>query len=257
MPIAAVIGGGASLGSAWLGYKAAGQAADAQMQAAMNAQQYQMAIYSQTKKDFQPYMDQGKAATASLADLYGLSGKGAQGVNSAFKAFTNLPAYQFPYQQGLRALNFNLSAQGRQQSGAEARETQQFGQGLASQYMMSNYVNPLMSMSSQGQGAASSLGQIGVGTGKNVGDSMQAYGQAQAGGYMGQANALAGGLNNASQWLGMYSMMNPMGGGGAKPPMSLAPPGMSYSSYGFMPNYPGMSGGQPGRPYAGMPSWQG
>lgn len=226
MPTGALIAGGigaaGSLGSAYISSNAAQNAASQQVAAQTQALDFQKQVYQNNQTNLQPWIGTGNNALYSLASLYGLptpnnpSG-GAQATNSAFQAFTQLPSYQFPFQQGSLALSDALNAQGKQQSGAQARETQQFGQGLASQYLMSNYVNPLMQLSGQGQGAASSLAGYGVQSGNQIGSTLGNIGTAQAAGTVGSANAYSGALNNTTNSLGLYSALaygGNQGGGG-------------------------------------------
>lgn len=244
MPIGATIGAVGALGSAGIGAYAASSAADKQAAAANQALAFQKTVYNQNQSNLSPFMNNGTNAMYSLASLYGLptpnnpSG-GAGSTNAAWDAFTNLPAYQFPLQQGNLALDRQLNAQGRQMSGAQLRETQQFGQGLASQYMMSNYVNPLMSMAGQGQNAASSLANSNVASGAQVGNSYGNLGQAQAAGIMGTGNALSAGVNGAGSNLALYSALSNGGSsyggssyGGFNSPGSSIPGSLGATSFG-------------------------
>lgn len=193
MPIGATISAVGAIGAAGIG--AAGSIYGSNKQAAALK-----AAQAQAQANMAPFMDFGKSAMSSLADLYGFGKGGAGGISDAFTQFTKLPAYQFPLQQGLLALTRKLNAEGRNMSGAELRETTQFGEGLASQYMMQNYVNPLTQFAQLGSNAAGGL------TTQNSNLAGQ-YGTAQASGIMGATNALAGGMNNASSNLALYSML--------------------------------------------------
>lgn len=227
MPVAAGISAAAGLGSAAIGYFGAQSAADKQAQAAANALDFQKQVYAQNQNNVAPWINTGGKAAYSLADLYGLGPNGTQGINDAFDKFTQLPAYQFPLQQGMLALTRNLNAQGKNMSGAQLREAQQFGQGLASTYMMSNYVSPLQQMSQLGQGAASSLASSNNQSAQQIGNSFGNIGAAQASGIVGGTNALTGGITGAGNSLALLSYMGKNGGGTA-----------GVSSYGG-----GMTGG--------------
>lgn len=215
MPVGAAIGAIGSIGAAGIGAYGANKAAGKQAAALQAAQ-------AQAQANMAPFMDFGKRAMSSLSDLYGLGANGAAGISDAFKAFTQLPAYQFPLQQGLQALTRKLNAEGRNMSGAELRETTQFGEGLASQYMMQNYVNPLTQFAQLGGNAASGL------TTQNSNLAGQ-VGTAQASGIMGMTNAIGGGINNASSNLALYSML------GRNP--------SSYAGGGSMVQAPSPNGG--------------
>lgn len=215
MPIGATISAVGAIGAAGIGAYGANKAAGKQAAALQAAQ-------AQAQANLSPYMNFGKSAMSSLSDLYGLGPNGAGGIPDAFNKFTQLPAYQFPLQQGMLALTRKLNAEGRNMSGAELRETTQFGEGLASQYMMQNYVNPLTQFAQLGGNAAAGLTTANSNLAGQIGT-------AQASGVMGMTNALAGGVNNASSNLALYSMM------GRNP--------SSYASGGNMVQAPSPNGG--------------
>lgn len=210
MPTGALIGG-ASVATSLIGSSAAKKASAQQAAAAEQSLALQRQIYQQNQTNNQGFIDFGKGAATSLSQLYGLSTPdnpgGAQSVNQGFEAFTKLPAFQFPYQQGLRALTMKLNAEGRGQSGAEAKETQQFGQGLASTYMMQNYVNPLSNFADLGARTAGNLANSSTMAGKNMGDATMGIGAAQAAGTVGSANAITGGINSGTSNLLFYSQL--------------------------------------------------
>lgn len=227
MPVGAAIGAVGSIASAGIGYMGAKNAANEQAKAAQNALNFQKEVYASNKANLQPWIGTGTNAMYSLASLYGLptpNNPGGGGTNQAWEAFKNLPAYTFPFEQGNLALSRQLNAQGRQQSGAQARASQQFGQGLASQYLMSNYVNPLMQLSGQGQSAAGNLANVGTAAGNQVGQSYGNIGAANASGIVGGTNALMGGINNLATYSALanngmggsstYSLSGPSWGGG-------------------------------------------
>lgn len=251
LALSAGIGGAGALGSALIGSNAAGKASRAQMDAANNALSFQKGVYESNKGNLQPWINNGSNAMYSLASLYGLPTPqnpqgGAAGVNAGWEAFKGLDAYKFPFEQGNLALERQLNAQGRTQSGAQARATQQFGQGLASQYMMSNYVNPLMQMSGQGQQAAGALAGYGNQSAQQIGNSFGNFGTAQASGIMGQGNAMAGGVNGLSNSLQLYSMLAQNNKGGSSSPTYSGGGGGGYQptdGWGNALNN-GWSGGQ-------------
>lgn len=280
MPIAAGISAVGSLGAAGIGAYSSLTASGQQAQAAANALAFQQQVYqtNQTNvanqqatntSNLSPYTNTGQSALYSLASLYGLPTPGnptggGSSTNAAYQAFTNLPAYQFPLQQGNLALSDQLNAQGLTQSGAQARETQQFGQGLASQYLMSNYVSPLMSLAGSGQNAAttltnansnltSSLAGSNVQSGNSVGTSYGNIGTAQAAGTMGVGNALSAGLTGASSNLALYSALANGGSsyssGGFNSPGSAVPGALGATSFG------GISGPQPLSGQSSLPSY--
>lgn len=219
MPVAGAIGGSALIGagaSIWSSHK--------QSQAAKRALDFQKGAYEESRGNLSPFIDTGKGAFSSLARLYGLGPEGEQGVDKGFDAFKNLQAYKFPFEQGMLALTRQGNAGGRALSGAQLRAGAQFGSGLASQYMMGNYVDPLMRMSGIGAGAAGTLAGAGRGFSSDIGGTMMGKGMADASGIMGAGNAAGGGLTGLG--LLQYLGKNPSGARGA-----TGSSGGSYSSY--------------------------
>ena len=119
------------------------------------------------------------------------------------KLLSNLPGYQFQLQQGSQAVDQNLAARGLLQSGAAGKELTQFGQGLASNYA-TQYIAGLQSMAGLGQTAAAQTGAFGANAANQIGGNMLYGGNAQASGYVGQANAINSGLSNLAGIYGRY-----------------------------------------------------
>lgn len=71
--------GGATVGSALIGANAAGDAADAQSQAAAQSDATQRYMYDQTREDNAPFRETGIAANNQLAYLLGLDGSSGSG----------------------------------------------------------------------------------------------------------------------------------------------------------------------------------
>src|ERR1700680_179516 len=192
MPIGASVAiAGGSIGSALIG----SSAADKQAQSAANALSLQQQMFNKTQANFQPYLNTGKAATYSLASLYGLPGADGTVKPPDFSAFTNSPDYKFALDQGNLGLSRYENASGLALSGGALKDISQFNQGLATQ-QFGNYFSRLMSLSTQGQNAASNAaGSAGNFSGQ-MNNSLQAQGQAQGSGIVGSANALTGGINS-------------------------------------------------------------
>ena len=140
----------------------------------------------------------------------------------------NNPQYQFLLKQGQQALDRSAAARGMGYSGAQMKAAQQFGQGLASQQydneynraakeyfnkydqaanQFGNYYNRLAALAQGGQQAATTASQLGGQYSQNVGGTLGTLsgqlqnnigqlGNARASGYIGQANAITGGLQN-------------------------------------------------------------
>lgn len=227
MPIGAVIGGvvgaAGSVGSALIGSSAAQKASSQQVAQEQQALNTQVAAQNEATATLAPYNDIGTGAAQQLANLYGISyaaqgngqgstsstgvvtpansnaansSAGGQGVeNAALANFTNTPDYQFAFQQGNKALDASLAANGQYFSGTQLQASQQFGQGLASQ-QYGNYYNRLLSLAQLGaQTGTSSAGNT-LAAANSQANTTQAIGQSQAAGTIGSASALAGGVGS-------------------------------------------------------------
>jgi hypothetical protein len=148
------------------------------------------------------------------------------------------PGYQFMLQQGMQALKNNQAAMGSMGSGEALKAMSNYAQGAASgeygnaynRYVnnQTNLYNRLAGISGTGQNTASNLGQAATATGQGVATTQQAYGNALAGGIMGQnyytqtglgqlANSFApgGGMSNMFSGGGFGSLFGGGGGGGS------------------------------------------
>lgn len=114
---------------------------------------------------------------------------------------SNLPGYQFQKQQGNEAVQRNLAAAGLLQSGAAGKALDQYGQGLASNYA-TQYVNGLQSLAGLGQTSVANTGVLGANTANQIGSNQIYAGNAQASGYVGQANAINSGLSGLTGFAG-------------------------------------------------------
>ena len=144
------------------------------------------------------------------------------------------PGYAFRLSEGQKALDRQAAARGGLISGGALRAATRYGQEMGSQEYgnafnryqtnRANQLQPLGSLMSSGQAAASNqagqAGQYGV----NAGNLMTQAGQATAAGQMGAANSLASGLggaasayqqqSNFNNWLARQSRVPPAYTGG-------------------------------------------
>ena len=157
--------------------------------------------------------------------------------------FLNSPQYQFLQKQGQQALDRSAAARGMGYSGAQMKAAQQFGQGLASQQydneynraakeyfnkydqargQFGDYYNRLAGIAQGGQQTAQSLGGMGGQYGQNAGGTLGSLstqlqnnigqlGNARASGYIGQANAITGGLQGITD--NLFRAASLFGGG--------------------------------------------
>ncbi len=226
--IAGGLGAGGSILSGILGSNAAEKAAQTQA-AGIQAGLAQAQQFSQQGLGLlSPYVGRGNAAGDTLASFYGLPGSTPQagGAGALPAGFTNSAAYQFPFQQGQRATNFGSGASGLLQSGAGQKALTNFGSGLASTYLMSNYINPLFSLMGSGASAAGQGAGLLSGLGQTSLSALSGVGSALGGGIVGGANALTGGItgatNSISGGIGNLALLSLLGKGGV---------GGSQSSY--------------------------
>jgi hypothetical protein len=201
-------------------------------------------MFNQTQANEAPYLAAGGNALAALQQGIGIGpGTNNSGVGSLNAPFTtaqfhNSPGYQFQLQQGENAVLSNAAATGGVNSGNTLKALTQFGQGTANQdywNAYNAYVNQqnqrfgqLQTVAGSGQNAAGNLGALGTQVGSSVGNNIVGAGNAAAAGQVGSANAIAGGINNATSGLSqnylLYSLMNGGlpggtggGGGGGSP----------------------------------------
>lgn len=201
-------------------------------------------VYGQGQTNLQPYIGAGQSALTSLLGFYGLPGGNPGGAAASFNQFTQLPAYQFPLQQGQLAINRQLAASGLTGSGAALRDASQFNQGYASTGFQS-YLTGLGGISGAGSQAAGTLLGQGNTAANTIANAYGYQGNAAANGIVGANNALTSGLQNALPYL----VGSPTGGVG----------GTSYGGGGLIgaaSNYLFNTAGGSGPGYGGSQTFQ-
>lgn len=137
------------------------------------------------------------------------------------------PGYQFRMDEGMRGVEGSAAARGGLLSGAAQKAIQKYGQGLASQEYgnaysrytndQNNTYNKLAGIVNSGQGATNQISNTAGQFAQNNANALGSLGNAQAAGYMGQANALNNGLGQAANFYQQNQLMdlirNPGGGG--------------------------------------------
>ena len=113
------------------------------------------------------------------------------------------PGYDFRFDEGTRALDRSASATGRLNSGAHERGLVRYGQDYATG-AWENLANRMASIAGLGQTSTAQTGAFGAQAGSDIGNALMAGGSARASGYIGQANAIAGGINNAGSSIFSY-----------------------------------------------------
>lgn len=249
MAVSAGIAAVASVAGGVIASSGAQSAADTQASAANRATDAQRAMFETVRSDMRPYMDAGQLGlnrlnSTNTFDDFLARYPGFQPVTP--QNVLQTPGYQFTLDQGLRAVDNTMSAQGLSGSGAQVKGAADYATGLAQgtydrqvQNNINNFTtgfnaqmggdtaryNRLMGVIGVGQGAAAQQGGFGMTAGQQIGNNLISAGNAGAAGAMGSANALAGGFNAAGSGLSqaymMNTLMNRFGAGGGGPITSV------------------------------------
>lgn len=190
--VATAIGGSAILGAASSRSAAKTQAAAADRAAELQQQQFDRQVELQT-----PFREAGVRALPELeaASRYTPFG---------MEQFQADPGYAFRLSEGQKALDRQAAARGGLISGGALKAAQRYGQEMGSQEYTNAFnryqternarLNPLQSLVGVGQTTTNQLGAAGQNYANAAGEAIGAGAQARASGYMGVANAVAGGL---------------------------------------------------------------
>jgi len=239
---AGVLGAGSSLyGSskaAEAQQAAAAQSAAAQREAADKSIAAQREMFDIGRADLAPYREGGVAAQNQLRSFLGIGGDttapgyGKYARDFGMSDFTTDPGYQFRLEQGMRALNASAAAKGMGMSGANIKGATEYGQNLGSQEYQNAFnryqtnraaqLDPLFKLYSGGQASAAgsaaqagalgqNLGQTYTGLGQGLGQAAVAGGNAQASGYLNQANAVTNALNQGMSSYAQNQYLNNLG----------------------------------------------
>jgi hypothetical protein len=117
------------------------------------------------------------------------------------------PSYSFRFQEGLKALDRQAAARSGLISGGALKAAQRYGQDFASNEFGNAY-NRLASRAGLAQTASNNMGTAAGNFGINAGNNMMAGANARASGYVGGANALAGGLTQYLNYTQNQNLMN-------------------------------------------------
>lgn len=188
----------ATLGSGLLGARSAEKAASTQADAATQAADLQQQQFERQVELQKPFREAGLRA---LGKLEGASEYTPFGMGQ----FQQDPGYAFRLAEGQKALDRQAAARGGLISGGALKAAQRYGQDMGSQEYQNAFnryqlerqarLGPLQSLAGVGQTSANTLGAAGQQYATGAGEALGAGAQARASGYMGQTNALTGGLN--------------------------------------------------------------
>lgn len=218
------VAAGTAVVSGYLGAKAAGDAADAQLQGTREQTQAQREMFAEQNRLQEPFRQAGMTGQNELMRLLGLGGDaGSMGYGSAAQPFTNQdmyrdPGYGFRVSEGVKALDRSAAARGGLLGGNQLRGVTELGQNLGSQEYQNAFnryqteraarLNPLQSLAGQGQTAANTMTSAAGQYGQNQADIAANVGNIRASGYVNQANALTGALGQATNYYTNQQMMN-------------------------------------------------
>ena len=152
--------------------------------------------------------------------LYGLLTKQFTGAD-----LQNDPGYQFGLQQGQRALDNRLAANGNYYSGSAIKQAARYNQDYAGtkfneawnrdQTAKGNMLNNLLGITGRGQTSVGQVNSAGMQYGNTAGNNLIGAGDARAAGSIARGNALTSALNGAA-----YGARNAFGGGSSYSPWS-------------------------------------
>jgi hypothetical protein len=187
----------AILGSAVVGAASANKAAKTQAAAANRAADLQTQQFERQVDLQAPFREAGIRA---LPELEAASKYTPFGMDQ----FQADPGYAFRLAEGQKALDRQAAARGGLISGGALKAAQRYGQDMGSQEYMNAFnryqternarLNPLQSLAGMAQTSTNQLGAAGQNYANAAGEAIGAGAQARASGYMGTANAIAGGI---------------------------------------------------------------
>lgn len=251
--------------------QAAERAAELQHQDTQAALQFQKDQSALQQKNAQPWIQAGQGAVSSLWSQ--LQGGQFPDWTGQFQAPTGLteqndPGFQSRLKLGQQAIERSAASRGGLLSGGTARALTQYAQDYASneygnvysralgeyqqkygefQQGQANRFNRYASIAGLGQTATAQSGQLGqsaaqnagnilMTSGQQIGNSMQNAAAARASGYVGQANAITGGISGITGLL-PFLLSQQQGG------YNIGGPGAATSGAQVNPIAPGMPAG--------------
>jgi hypothetical protein len=192
--IATAVVGGAIIGGIATS-KAAGKAADAQVQSSEAGIAEERRQFDAVQKLLAPYVESGKLAVGGQADILGLNGPGEQG--AAIRAIEASPQFSYLTKSGENAILQNASATGGLRGGNTQAALAQFRPQLLSQLIEQQY-GRLGQVAGLGQASAAGQAAAAQNTGNSIVDLLAQQGQARAGSALAQGQAIANLANTGS-----------------------------------------------------------
>ena len=168
------------------------KAAEAQERGITAGIEEQRRQFDITQEQFAPFVERGGLAGERQAEFLGLRGSEAE--QTAIAGFTESPGQAFLRERGERALLRNQAAIGGLGGGNVRTALQEQGIGFAQQFLGER----LDRLAGVARGGLSAVGQqagFGGQISANIANLLGARGQAQAGGILGRASGIRGGLS--------------------------------------------------------------
>lgn len=189
---AAVVAGAATVYSANRQSAAAGDAADAQRDAANLGIGEQRRQFDTFQQNIQPYLGIGQTGIDGL-----------NGLLNDPNSIEQSNAYKFRFDQGLTGLDRSAAAKGGLYGGGHSADLLSYGQGMASQEY-GNQWNRLMGLANMGQNSAVGAGQLGQQSANSISGLYGQQGSAAANGAINSANAWSGAASGLAGIAGQY-----------------------------------------------------
>jgi hypothetical protein len=197
------VGVAAAAGTAVVSADSSRKAANTQADAAKNATSIDWEMYNQNRKDYAPWREAGKNALSLLESK----------VNAGPGEFTESPGYEFRLKEGQKTLERSAAARTGVLGGDTERALVRYGQDYATnEYdnFLSRYyqsLTPYQSLSDVGQTATAGTVNAGTNAANQIASNAIQAGNAQATGYINNANAISGGVQSAgNNMLAAYSL---------------------------------------------------
>lgn len=216
--VAAAIVGSSVVGAA-VSLDASRRASKTQADAANKASDLSQQQFEQNREDMAPWRAAGAGALSQLT-----AGTGAGGDfnrNFTLADFQQDPGYAFRQQQGMRGVESSAAARGGLLNGGTLKALDRYNQDYASGEFQNAYnrfnndrtqrFNRLASIAGLGQTATRDVANMGTQNAQQIGNNVMQAANARASGYIGQANAVNGGIQSLGNW---WQQANALGGGG-------------------------------------------
>lgn len=187
---------------------AASAAADAQEEAYKKAAAKRQAGLAQSLGFLSPFMQAGQGGQKLLSDALGINGPEAQ--RGYFANFQNDPGFAAVQGAGIDTVNQSKAASGGLRSGATMKALMDFGQRLQ-QNVFQDRMTRLADVGKMGATTAGNMATVNEGAHKDFANYEIGEGNAKAGGLINASNAQQMGTQNYLQMLG-YGMGQAKGG---------------------------------------------